>query len=178
MNLVYNTEAWHFFDHAVRVMINFYSFHDVRRSLLRNLIFNTLRCMPEEFIFYALYGDVDPVPVLVFRIASVWTLTIFVQYFTSRRAARRNPNQWTFLVVFYFSSYGIRITQQFSMCELTHDGDFSRMVFLACTYPIPLFLADLVEDFIFADLNCWGNPWHKFYNLTPLIAMIAGAYTL
>ena len=56
--------------------MNYFNFHDVKRSLLRNLVFNTLRCMPEEVIYNLLYGTVDPPEVIYFRIASIWVLTI------------------------------------------------------------------------------------------------------
>ena len=94
MSLIYSTEAWHLVDHVIRILMNLFFYHDVKRGVARNLVFNTLRCMPEEFIFYALYGTIEPRPVLLFRLASIWLVTIVVQYCCNRRAARRYPNSW------------------------------------------------------------------------------------
>ena len=78
MNTIYSTEQWHFFDHCVKIMGNYFGYHKLERSLVRNLIFNTIRCMPEELIMYLTYGKVDPIEVIVFRLASIWAITIFV----------------------------------------------------------------------------------------------------
>ena len=66
------------FDHLCKIMLNFFAYHDVKRSLPRNLVFNTIRCMPEEVIFYAVYGTLDPIPVLAFRVVTIWLLTAVV----------------------------------------------------------------------------------------------------
>ena len=78
MSMIYSTESWHMFDHLCRVMMNYFAYHDVNRSLLRNIVFNTLRCMSEEVVFYFVYGTVDPWSILTFRIVSIWLLTVFV----------------------------------------------------------------------------------------------------
>lgn len=78
MSMIYSTETWHMFDHLCRILLNFFVYHEVNRSLFRNLVFNTLRCMPEEVIFYSVYGTVDPWPLLAFRVVSIWVLTVLV----------------------------------------------------------------------------------------------------
>ena len=73
----------------------------------RNLIFNTLRCMPEELIMFAVYGQFPTNELVAFRLVSVWVLTIIIQLFFSRREAERNPNKWACCMIFFVTSYGI-----------------------------------------------------------------------
>ena len=101
MCMVYCTEQWHFFDHVMKVLMNYFNYYSVDRSLGRNLVFNTIRCMPEELITYMVYGRVDPPEVLVFRLCSIWVLTAVVQLCVHRKEARRNPNKWASMVIFY-----------------------------------------------------------------------------
>lgn len=54
--MMYCTEQWHFFDHTFKVLGNHFTYYNVERSLGRQLVFNTLRCMPEEVIMYLTYG--------------------------------------------------------------------------------------------------------------------------
>ena len=44
--LVYYSEQWVHVDHVFKVISNLVAFHD--RSLLRNLVFNTIRCMSDD----------------------------------------------------------------------------------------------------------------------------------
>ena len=78
----------------------------------------------------------------------------------------------------YFSSYGICLTQALSICELTHKGDLSRMLFLAFTYSVSILQGDVIEDFIFGDLNRWGGPWQNWDYAMPPMAIIIMTYGL
>ena len=46
MLLMYSTEFWNNIDHAIKIIGNLVAFHE--RSLMRNLTFNTVRCMSDE----------------------------------------------------------------------------------------------------------------------------------
>lgn len=46
MLLLYNTEFFEWVDHLIKIISNLVAFHD--RSLTRNLVFNTIRCMGNE----------------------------------------------------------------------------------------------------------------------------------
>mmetsp|Transcript_40009 Transcript_40009/g.52378 ORF Transcript_40009/g.52378 Transcript_40009/m.52378 type:complete len:147 (+) Transcript_40009:168-608(+) len=115
--MIYCTEQWHFFDHVMKVLMNHFNYSHVERSLGRNLIFNTLRCMPEELIAYIVFGRVEPTEVLLFRLCSIWLLTIAVHICVSKREARGNPNAWACMIIFYVHSYGIQFTRAISICE-------------------------------------------------------------
>jgi hypothetical protein len=46
MLLMYGTEFFEWVDHLIKIISNLVAFHD--RSLTRNLVFNTIRCMGNE----------------------------------------------------------------------------------------------------------------------------------
>ena len=46
MLLIYGTEFFEWVDHLIKIISNLVAFHD--RSLIRNLVFNTIRCMSNE----------------------------------------------------------------------------------------------------------------------------------
>ena len=75
---VYSTESFHFFDHVIKILLNYFNFWHLERSLPRNIIFNTLRCMPDEFIVYAVHGNIDSLDLMLYRLVSVWVLTAAV----------------------------------------------------------------------------------------------------
>ena len=104
---VYSTESWHFFEHIMKVLMNHFGHHKLDRSLPRDLFFNTVRCMPEELIFYIVNGDCPSTELIMFRLWSIWLLTVFVHMFVSRREARRNPNTWSCFVIFFVTSFGL-----------------------------------------------------------------------
>jgi len=62
----------------MKVLLNHFGYYQIERSLARNLVFNTLRCMPEELINYSVYGTVDSIEIIIFRLCSIWAITIFV----------------------------------------------------------------------------------------------------
>ncbi len=78
MYMAYSTEFWHCFDHFCKVMMNHFGHYGVKRSLLRNLVLNTIRLMPEELLFYCLYGDVTPWSTIAFRLLNIWGFTVLV----------------------------------------------------------------------------------------------------
>ena len=78
MSKAYSSEYFHFFDHVMKVLLNYFGFCKIKRSLMRNIVFNTLRCMPDEVIMYVVFGTIDPPEILLFRLLSVWILTVAV----------------------------------------------------------------------------------------------------
>lgn len=46
MLLMYSTQLWGNIDHAIKIISNLVAFHE--RSLIRNLMFNSVRCMSDE----------------------------------------------------------------------------------------------------------------------------------
>ena len=178
MNLVYSTEQWHFFDHVIKVYINYFNFPKIERDLFRNLIFNTVRCMPEELIMYIVYGTVPSNELIAFRLISIWILTIFVQSTTDTRCAERNPNKWACAIIFYVTSYGIQFTKAISICELTHNGDLSSMFVLTFLLIMGYLQGDMLEDFMCGDLNRLGGIWHNWSFFMPPYAIIGLGYAL
>ena len=176
MFLVYSTEQWHLFDHLVKVMMNFFNYHDVERSLTRNLIFNTLRCMPEEVIMFVIYGTVEEAPLLWFRLVSIWVLTVVVQFCFNRRAARRNPNAWSCLMIFYITSFGIQFTRALSHCEQETNGELARIITLQFLLIVAYLQGDMIEDLVFGDLGRWGGIWHNWNFFMPPYTTIMLAY--
>ena len=53
MYSIYFSEAWHMFDHFMRIMANQASHH--QRSLERNMLFNFMRCFFDEFVTYMVF---------------------------------------------------------------------------------------------------------------------------
>lgn len=62
----------------MKVLLNYFGCWNIKRSLARNMFFNTLRCMPDEFIHYGVHGTIDPPEILLYRLLSVWVLTAIV----------------------------------------------------------------------------------------------------
>ena len=114
--MIYSTEQWHFFDHFMKIMMNQLNFPNVQRSLLRNLIFNTLRCMPEEVYFYYCLGDVTPDDMIIFRLACVWLITIVVHFTVSTKAGIEHPNKWSCAMILFVTSFGIQFSRAISVC--------------------------------------------------------------
>ena len=176
MDMVYDTEHFHFFDHVIKVLLNYFSYWHVERSLLRNLVFNTLRCMPDEFIIYAVHGVIDPPEVLVYRMISIWALTIAVQYGLDRRAAQRHPNAWSALFLFYMCNNGITFSKKISACEEEFNGEFLRLAFLTFAFIICYLYGDLLEDFCFNDLDRKGWLWHNWAFFWHPFSLVGSSY--
>ena len=54
MLLMYGTEFFEWVDHLIKIISNLVAFHD--RSLTRNLVFNTIRCMGNEVNNHILFN--------------------------------------------------------------------------------------------------------------------------
>ena len=173
---IYSTESWHFFDHVMKVLLNYFNYWNVDRSLLRNIIFNTLRCMPDEFIVYAVHGTIDPPELLLYRLLSIWALTVATQYGVDRRAARRNPNAWAALFLFYMVNNGITFSVKISACEQEFAGDLSRLFALTFAFIVNYLYGDLIEDFIFGDMNRLGGLWHNWAFFFHPISFLVSSY--
>lgn len=178
MMRVYSTESWHFFDHVMKVLMNHFAFWNVERGLARNIVFNTLRCMPDEFIVYYVYGTIVSPELLLYRLLSIWALTWATHYCVDRRAARKNPNTWSIFFIFFVCSFGIGLHAAISRCEHEFSGDLSRLVALTVAFVVNYFYADLIEDFIFGDLYRWGGLWHNWSYFVHPILLVISSYTL
>lgn len=74
---LYGTEIWANFDHFVKVMTNHCAHYSVKRSYERNLVFNLMRCMADETLFYMYYGQIPPFSTLFNRVFLIFLFTAF-----------------------------------------------------------------------------------------------------
>ena len=134
--------------------------------------------MPEEVIMFYIYGDMVTEEMLIFRLASIWVLTILVHFGIDKKAARRNPNKWACAAIFYISSYGIQFVRAISICELTHQGDILYLFALTFLLIVAYLYGDVLEDLIFGDLDRIGGIWHNWAFFMPPYTIIILGYVL
>ncbi len=77
MLLIYGTELWEHVDHALKIISNLVSFHE--RSLGRNLVFNTIRCMSNEVNNHFTFQDRLSDFAYLGRFYGVWLMTWYFQ---------------------------------------------------------------------------------------------------
>ena len=73
MLLVFNTELWENIDHAIRIVSNLVLFHE--RPLVRNMVFNTFRCMANEVDAFYFFADQRSFFIYTGRLAGVQLMT-------------------------------------------------------------------------------------------------------
>ena len=93
-------------DHFMRILNNQVSYHP--RDIKRNLPFNFIRCFFDEFIFSVVLERPPSRWILLFRIVTVIGMTYWVQNNVSQRSYKKHAEDWTYLFVFYFTSYAIQ----------------------------------------------------------------------
>lgn len=175
---VYASETWHCYDHLVKVCMSYFGHPTLERSLTRNVIFNCLRCMPDELYFYVLLGQVTPWSIIAFRILTVTALTIVVQNGFDREAAFRNPKSYSCMIIMWVTSLAIQFTRNVSLAEELTDGSFIILhVFIFCMI-VPFLYGEILEDLIFGGLNKVGGLWHNWDFFMPPYATILACYAL
>ena len=175
---MYNTEPWSDFDHFIKVLMNHFGFYRVERSLLRAAFFNIFRCMCDETIFYIAFGDITPQEILIKRILLIITFTVIVELTVSKRAAARNAQEWSALVIFYVTSFALLFTSALTRVEVELDGHLGWMLFVAFGLIVAYLQADMLEDLLLGGLNRWGGIWHNWPFYMPAFTVILSGYLI
>ena len=84
------------------------------------------------------------------------------------------------LILFYVHSYGIQFSKAISICEHEHDGDFAMMMFLTFALIMAYLQGDLLEDYIFKDMDRLGSNlvWINWSYFMPPYLLIFLGYAL
>ena len=64
------------------------------------------------------------------------------------------------------------------MCETSHNGDVSRLLFLSFALTVSYLQGDLLEDFFFGDMGKWGGVWHNWGTFMPTYTILILSYSL
>lgn len=112
---VYMSETWHCYDHLVKISMSYFGNPKVERSFTRSLIFNMVRCMPDEIYFYLILGSSTPWSIIAFRIFTVWALTVVVQNGFDLEAAKSYPKSYACMIIFWVTSFPIQFTRNVSL---------------------------------------------------------------
>ena len=175
MAAVYFTEAWHLFDHFMKILINQASHH--QRPLERNIFFNFMRCFFDEFLVYMVFETFPDTKVLLFRIFTVAIMTLLVQMYVNKKSIKRNSEEWAILQVFYLTSFGIQFTYHMSNVEENFRGNIARTVTFMGGLMMCYLFGDLVEDFFYDDINRWGGIWHNWgFFVAPFTIIVLGFF--
>jgi hypothetical protein len=102
---MYSTELWSNIDHAFKIMTNLVAFHE--RSLLRNIVFNTIRCMSDEVNNHITFEDRLSDTHYLARLLGVWAMTWFFQAVITRNFFLKRPTLYACLQVFYVVGFGV-----------------------------------------------------------------------
>ena len=160
MYSIYITEAWHLFDHFMKILVNQASHK--KRPLSRNMVFNFLRCFFDEFLFYVIYETLPSTSMLIFRVLSVLVMTYLVQNHCGKKAIKRNADDWALLQLFYLTSFGIQFIYAISKVEDDFKSNIARTATMVIGLIMAYLFGDLVEDFFFDDIKRWGGIWHNW----------------
>ena len=175
---IYLTESWHLFDHTMKIANNYFGHAGLKRSYTRNVVFNIHRCMAEEPLFWILYGYVDHWYFILWRICSIAIMSVAFQLYFSAYAAHRYPRRWSYIQVFYVTSYALTMTRNISICEISHSGHLSRVGLLVFYLCMNFLSGDLLEDLIFGGLNRLGGFIHNWEFFFPSIGMFFLGYAM
>ena len=176
MFTVYGTELWCLFDIFMKVMLNQSSHHE--RSFERNVPFNVMRCFAPVFGDYCVYEKSHPTQLLVLHLGAVVFFTWIVQNNCSKKAFKNNANAWVTLQIFYLVSYGIIVLDMITRIENQFHGNIARSSCVYVALCSGYLHADLVEDFLFNDLNRWGGIWHNWAFFVCPITLVSLSYFL
>lgn len=94
-------DAYEHYDHFMKIMTNQKSHHE--RSLLRNLVFNLIRCMANELFRHYVMEMPFADEVIITRVALVIGMTVFVQVWLPKNKIEASAELWSFL----FTAFGI-----------------------------------------------------------------------
>ena len=89
MLLIYGTETWSYLDHAAKIITNLVAFHE--RPLMRNMIFNTIRCMSDETTDHIVYNEHLATFNRFSRLIGIWFMTWYFQKIVTRRFFLQRP---------------------------------------------------------------------------------------
>lgn len=156
----YSTELWENTDHMLRVIANLVAFHD--RSVVRNMAFNTVRCMANETDGYLLFDDSKTFLLYLGRVLGVWVMTGFFQLRVGKQWFLDHPRLYQFLMIFYCTGFGIGVVSGISAIEMQH-GSCLRNTTLYCISMFSHYaIGDYLEDLIYGDLGVLGGVWHNW----------------
>lgn len=96
------------------------------------------------------------------RLLGVWLLTWVAQRFVTRDYFIRHPKVYQCLMLFYWSGFGITFLADISRVESQHASNFAWTLGYALFNVHHYLIADLIEDFIYRDLKCFGGLWHNW----------------
>jgi hypothetical protein len=93
------------FEHFARIVNNARSKKE--RSLFRNLVFNFARCFSNEAATIYVMGSQIDQDTLTERAVGVFIMTCLAQYFLPRSVLDKASSKWRYVMVFYWTSFGI-----------------------------------------------------------------------
>jgi len=160
----------------MKVMLNQSSHKE--RSFERNLPFNFLRCFSPVFLDYCVYEKSHPTHLLILHFAAVVFFTWIVQNNCSKKAFKNNANEWVALQIFYIISYGIIVLDMITRVENQFHGNIARTSSVYVCLCTGYLHADILEDFLFNDLNRWGGIWHNWAFFVMPISLVSSSYFL
>lgn len=105
MLLMYSTELWNNIDHAIKIISNLVAFHE--RSLLRNIVFNSIRCMSDDLDNHITFEVRLSDTKYLSRLLGVWAMTWYFQAVITRNFFLKRPTLYACLQVFYIVGFGV-----------------------------------------------------------------------
>ena len=103
--LMYYSEPWGHIDHVFKVIANLVAHHD--RSLLRNLVFNTIRCMTDDANGHVIFSSTPSCCDATLKVVGIWLLTWYFQKVVTRKFFLDHPKVYQCIMVFYVVAFGI-----------------------------------------------------------------------
>ena len=112
---------------------------------------------------------------MLFRVATVIAMTYWVQENVTVKSFKRHAEDWTYLQVFFLSSYAIQNCVCITTIEEAYRNNLLRTVFFMGGLIISYLIGDFAEDFFFDDIGKWGGIWHNWGTfVAPLSMILAG----
>jgi len=176
MFTVYCLDVYEHWDHFMKITTNQKSYH--QRSLIRNLVFNMVRCMANE-TFRQFVVQIPFTPqIWASRVIGVIVMTIIVHYRFPKKEMERHCETWAYLHTAFGCSFGILWLNDLTQAEIWSEGDLSKFVLYALVSMLTYMLGDFTEDIICRDLNVLGGPWHNWGFYWPPCSIALIGYTM
>ena len=154
----------------MKVLCNKKAFHD--RSIIRNLLFDCLRCLVRPLLFPLLFeGSLNTTAAIEVTLVAM-TISIVSTLFVKREWFDRVPLLWAILNIEYVLCFADSLLYVINSVERVYNGSLIVMLF-AVGQEIHFSLQGyLLEDLLFRDLRMLGGLWHNWDFYVPYVLMI------